>query len=164
VDWTDGLSGIEWIFQRDDFGPDVTTAALGLLESVVGDKSAHHVGMRRNQDTEGFARDLRSGVYEGDRFHSARKVPSSASTPVKVHVHLVLGFETFECRLKNPRETARSAPANFPILQAVQGYWQAFSLKGGYGLGLRQVVCDPPLGRSERHPGQEQPYSSRFAH
>jgi hypothetical protein len=68
VGWTDGLSGIEWIFQRDNFGPDVTTAALGLLESVVGDKSGHHVGMRRNQDTEGFARDLRSGVYEGDSF------------------------------------------------------------------------------------------------
>jgi hypothetical protein len=56
VGWTDGLSGIEWIFQRDSFGPDVTTAALGLLESVVGHKSGHHVGMRRNQDTEGFAR------------------------------------------------------------------------------------------------------------
>ena len=66
VGWTDGLSGIEWIFQRDNFGPDVTTAALGLLENVVGDESGHHVGVRRNQ--EGFARDLRSGVYEGDSF------------------------------------------------------------------------------------------------
>jgi hypothetical protein len=53
MDWTDGLSGIEWIFQRDNFGPDVTTAVLGILESVVGHKSSHHVGMRRNQDTPG---------------------------------------------------------------------------------------------------------------
>ena len=42
-------------------------------------------------------------------------------------------------------ELMRSAPSNFPILQGVQGYWQAFSLKGGYGLGLRQVVRGPPL-------------------
>jgi hypothetical protein len=48
-------------------------------------------------------------------------------------------------RESNGRETAWSAPANFPILQAVQGYWQAFSLKGGYGLGLRQVVRGAPL-------------------
>jgi hypothetical protein len=71
----DGLSGIEWVFQSNDFGPDVTTAALGLLESVVGDESGHHVGMRRDQDTEGFARDLRSGVYEGDcRFQLKRRL------------------------------------------------------------------------------------------
>ena len=50
VGWTDGLSGNEWIFQRDNFGSDMTTAALGLLENVVGHKSSHHVGMRRNQD------------------------------------------------------------------------------------------------------------------
>src|SRR4029077_256849 len=104
VGWTDGLSGIEWIFQRDNFGPDVTTAALGLLESVVGHKSGHHVGMRRNQDTEGFARDLRSGVYEGDCFHS------------------VLGFEIFECRAKNSERATAERPRG--VLRPLSQFWR----------------------------------------
>jgi hypothetical protein len=89
VGWTDGLSGIEWIFQREDFGPDVTTAALGLLESVVAGESGHHVRVSGNEDPEGFTWDLRSGVYQSDRFHS------------------VLGFEIFECRAKKSESARR---------------------------------------------------------
>ena len=50
VGWTDGLSGIKWIFQRDNFGSNMTTCRFGLLESVVGDESGHYVWIRRNQD------------------------------------------------------------------------------------------------------------------
>ena len=34
------LAGVELVFQRDDFGPDVTTGGLGLLESVIGARAA----------------------------------------------------------------------------------------------------------------------------
>ena len=63
-----GLAGVELVFQRDDFGSDVTTGGRGLLESVIGGESGHHVGMSGHEDPQADPRDLRSGVYEGDRF------------------------------------------------------------------------------------------------
>ena len=64
----DGHASLEWVFQRDDFGSDVTTGGLGLLESVVSGESGHHVGMRGNKDPQADPRNLRSGIDEGDRF------------------------------------------------------------------------------------------------
>jgi hypothetical protein len=62
------LAGVELVFQRDDFGSDVTTGGRGLLESVVTGESGHHVRMSGHEDPQADPRDLRSGVYEGDRF------------------------------------------------------------------------------------------------
>ena len=39
------LAGVELVFQRDDFGSDVTTGGRGLLENVIGGESGHHVRM-----------------------------------------------------------------------------------------------------------------------
>jgi hypothetical protein len=58
----DYLADVELVFQRDDFGSDMTTCRLGLLESVVAGESGHHVRMSGNEDPEGFTWDLRSGV------------------------------------------------------------------------------------------------------
>ena len=63
-----GLAGVESVFQRDDFGSDMTTE--GLYHGVVGG----------NEDPEGFTWNLRSGVYESDGFHSAGSSPSSMSS------------------------------------------------------------------------------------
>ena len=43
----------------------------GLLESVFGGESGYHVMISGYEDPQADPRDLRSGVYEGDRFHSA---------------------------------------------------------------------------------------------
>ena len=37
------LADVELVFQRDDFGSDVTTGGRGLLENVIGGESGHHV-------------------------------------------------------------------------------------------------------------------------
>src|ERR1700693_1633308 len=63
VGQVDCLSDVDLIFQRDNFGSNMTPCRFGLLESVVGDESGHYVGMGRNQNTEDFARGLGSGVY-----------------------------------------------------------------------------------------------------
>ena len=39
------LAGVELVFQRDDFGSDVTTGGRGLLENVIGGESGYHVRM-----------------------------------------------------------------------------------------------------------------------
>ena len=67
------LAGVELVFQRDDFGSDVTTGGRGLLESVIGGESGHHVRMSGHEDPQADPRDLRSGVYEGDRFQFYRR-------------------------------------------------------------------------------------------
>ena len=89
---------------------DVTARGFGLLESVVAGESGHYVGMRRNQDTESFARDLRSGVYEGDRFHS------------------VLGFEIFECRAKNSERATAERPRG--VLRPLSQFWRVSRVTG----------------------------------
>ena len=40
------------VFQRDDFGSDVTTGGRGLLESVVTGESGHHVRMSGHEDPQ----------------------------------------------------------------------------------------------------------------
>jgi hypothetical protein len=62
------LAGVELVFQRDDFGSDVTTGGRGLLENVIGGESGYHVRLSGHEDPQADPRDLRSGVYEGDRF------------------------------------------------------------------------------------------------
>jgi hypothetical protein len=80
------LAGVELVFQRDDFGSDVTTGGRGLLENVIGGESGHHVRMSGHEDPQADPRDLRSGVYEGDRFHSAGSSPSSLSNTSISHL------------------------------------------------------------------------------
>ena len=62
------LASIELVFQRDDFGSDVTAGGRGLLENVIGGESGHHVRMSGHEDPQADPRDLRSGIDEGDRF------------------------------------------------------------------------------------------------
>ena len=40
----------ELVFQRDDFRSDVTTGGLGLLKSLIGGESSHHVRMSGHED------------------------------------------------------------------------------------------------------------------
>ena len=59
-------------------------------------------------------------------------------------------FVIFECRFrKSDSATAASprgaAPANFPVLESVQGHRQTFALECVYGFGLGQFVGRPPL-------------------
>ena len=61
-------ANIELIFQRDNFGSNMTTCGFGLLENVVSGESGHDVGMRGNKDPQADPRNLRSGIDEGDRF------------------------------------------------------------------------------------------------
>jgi hypothetical protein len=75
-----GLAGVESVFQRDDFGSDMTTEGLGLLKSVVRGEGLYHGVVGGNEDPEGFTWNLRSGVYESDGFHSAGSSPSSMSS------------------------------------------------------------------------------------
>ena len=49
-----GLAGVESVFERDDFGSDVTTGGLGLLKSVVGGEGGQHGVVGGNEDPEGF--------------------------------------------------------------------------------------------------------------
>jgi hypothetical protein len=44
------LAGVELVFQRNDFGSDVTTGGRALLENVIGGKSGHHVRMSGHED------------------------------------------------------------------------------------------------------------------
>ena len=46
------LAGVELVFQRDDFGSDVTTGGRGLLESAIGGESGHHVRMSGHEDPQ----------------------------------------------------------------------------------------------------------------
>ena len=62
------------------FSPDVTTKGLGLLESVVGSESGHHVGMCGNEDPLTDPWDLQSGIYEGDGFHPRHSFSGWASS------------------------------------------------------------------------------------
>jgi hypothetical protein len=54
------LTSVELVFQRDDFGSDVTTGGRGFLESVIGGESGYHVRMSGHEDPQADPRDLRS--------------------------------------------------------------------------------------------------------
>jgi hypothetical protein len=79
------LADVEPVFQRDDFGPDMTTGSLGLLESVVRGESGHHVGMRGDEDPQADPRDLRPGIDEGDGFHPDFLVSEVFSVKCQIH-------------------------------------------------------------------------------
>ena len=50
-----GLAGVESVFQRDDFGSDMTTEGLGLLKSVVRGEGLLHGAVRGNEDPQAGA-------------------------------------------------------------------------------------------------------------
>jgi hypothetical protein len=68
-----GLAGVESVFERDDFGSDVTTGGLGLLKNLVGGESGQNTVVGGNEYSQADAGDLRPGIDEGDRFHSGTK-------------------------------------------------------------------------------------------